>query len=636
MTKLTDRHIGIQILFIAATVLLIYTAASLQVFDDSYTTKVENVTLRKTTLMPSRGLIYDRNDKLLVKNEPIFELKTVYNEIDPDMDTTLFCDLLEISKEEFVLNTNKNWKSYKYSKNSPFTFVDKIDPKIYYRFVEHIFEFPGFYPKIKNIRNYPYPNAAQVIGYIGEVDQEKINSSDGAYLMGDLMGITGVEVSYEDELRGEKGIKLEIRDNLGRTVESYRGGMLDSSAVEGKNLKISIDIDLQAYGELLMQNKRGAIVAIEPSTGEILSLISSPTYDPNRLTVGVERGKIFSKLINDEVNKPLLNRAITSKYPPGSIFKPIVGLIAMQMGVTEPNRTIYCAGKYTYKTKYNEFDYKCHHHYTPYNIKIALQHSCNSYFFQLGRDIIEKYGFNNPGRGLDTMVNYLKDFGLGKNLDIDLFGENKGFVPNSKFYDNLYSNQSAKWRSTYVMSLGIGQGELELTTLQIANLAAIIANRGHYYTPHVVKEIGENKYFPQRYKEKHKVRIDKEHFEPIIEGLERVVLAGTAQWAHVYGLDICGKTGTSENYLIVNGKRTKMKNHSVFMAFAPKDNPQIAIAVFVENGGDGGYTAAPIAGLMIEKYINGEISFYREWLEKRILNTNLIATKENQDTVAIQ
>jgi len=523
---------------------------------------------------------------------------------------------------------DKNWKDYRFSKRSPFVFLTKIEPEVYSRFVEHLYEFPGFYPSTKNIRNYLYPNAAHVLGYMGEVSRSIIKKTKREYAPGDFIGITGLEASYESQLKGEKGVKLELRDNMGRIIDEYGNGVLDSSATAGVNLISSIDIDLQAYGEELMKNKRGAIVAIEPKTGQVLAMISSPTYNPNDLSVKANRGKIFSELLNDKTNKPLLNRAINSKYPPGSIFKPIVGLIAMQMGVTDPDRTIYCNGYYEYKTKYNTFRQGCHHHSTPWNISIAIQHSCNSYFFQLGRDIIEKYGFSNPGRGLDTMVNYLHDFGLGQKLGIDLNHENGGFVPDSKFYDNLYKKQLAKWRSTYIMSLGIGQGELELTTLQIANLGAILANRGYYYTPHLVKEFDPDNPLPEKYKTKHKVRIDDEYFPPIIEGMARAVEAGTAPLAYVYGLSICGKTGTVENYSIVDGERVKMKNHSVFMAFAPRENPKIAIAVFVEHGGFGGQTAAPIASLMIEKYLNKEIVFYRDYLEKRMLNLDLISEEQ--------
>ncbi len=628
MSNLLNRYRLIEIFFMIVVLILIFKAAELQLIDKGYREKVKKATLRKTILMPSRGLIYDRTGKLLVNNEPVYELEVVYNDLDKKMDTTKLCQLLNISKDDFLHRINKNWKNYRYSKNSPFIFLSKIDPKIYSRFVEHLYEFPGFYPSIKSVRNYPYHNAAHVLGYMGEVDRKVIKKTKGQYSPGEYIGITGIESVYEKELKGKKGVKFEIKDNFGRAIESYQGGVFDSSAVAGYKLISSIDIDLQAYGEKLMQNKRGAIVAIEPKTGEVLALISSPGYNPNDLSVKINRGKIFAKLLNDSINKPLLNRAITSKYPPGSIFKPVLGLIALQEGVTYPNRTIYCGGQYVYKTKYNTFRYGCHHHPVPYNISIAIQHSCNSYFFQLGRDVIEKYGFSNPGRGLDTLVDYLKDFGMGRKLGIDLKNESKGFVPNSKFYDRLYRNQHAKWRSTYIMSLGIGQGELELTTLQMANIASILANRGYYYIPHLIKKFDPVLPIPEKYRTKHRIRIDSVFYKPILNGMERAVLSGTAKLAYTPGIRICGKTGTSENYTYKNGKRIKLEDHSVFMAFAPRENPEIAIAVFVENGGVGGLTAAPIASLMIEKYLNGEIPFYRQWLENRILKIDLIHKKE--------
>jgi len=628
LSDLLNRYRTIEFFFIAIVLILIFKAAKLQLIDKGYREKVEKATLRKTLLLPSRGLIYDRTGKLLVNNEPVYELEVIYNDLDKNMDTTKLCQLLNISKEDFIRKIHKNWKDYRYSKSSPFIFLSKINPKIYSRFVEHLYEFPGFYPSIKSVRNYPYNNAAHVLGYMGEVNQKTIKKSKGQYSPGDYIGITGLESVYEKELRGKKGVKFEIKDNFGRSIESYQNGVFDSSAVAGYKMISSLDIDLQAYGEKLMQNKRGAIVAIDPQTGQILALISSPGYNPNDLSVRSDRGKIFAKLLKDSINKPLLNRAITSKYPPGSIFKPVLGLVALQEGVTYPNRTIYCGGQYVYKTKYNTFRYGCHHHPTPYNISIAIQHSCNSYFFQLGRDVIEKYGFSNPGRGLDTLVNYLKDFGMGKKLGVDLKNESRGFVPDSKFYDRLYSKQHAKWRSTYIMSLGIGQGELELTTLQMANIAAIMANKGYYFTPHLIKEFEPSIPIPEKYRIKHKVRIDSIFFKPVLNGMERAVLSGTAKLAYTPGIRICGKTGTSENYTYKDGKRIKLEDHSVFMAFAPRENPEIAIAVFVENGGVGGLTAAPIASLMIEKYIKGEIPFYRQWLENRILKIDLVNKKE--------
>jgi len=570
----------------------------------------------KLELQPARGLIYDRNKELMVFNEPVYELEAVYNELSPNMDTLLFCELLDISKERFLNKIEKDWKSIRFAKSVPYIFLSRIDQVIYSRFEEHLYKFPGFYPRVRSVRTSTEDCAAHLLGYISEVNRKTIEDSVGIYTPGDYIGNNGIEGNYEYELRGNKGVKYILRDKLGKSVEAYNNGIMDSSAIAGYDIISSIDMELQKYGEELMKNKRGAIVALEPSTGEIITMVSAPFYSPNELSIKANRTKAFRRLLNDSINKPLINRAILARYPPGSIFKPVMGLIAMQLGVTLPNRTIYCGGSYVYKTQHNTFYWGCHKHTTPYNISVGLQHSCNSYFFQLARDVIEKYGFSDPGRGLDTLVNYLYDFGLGDRLNIGLANENVGFIPDSEFYDWLYRNQIAKWRSTYIMSIGIGQGEVELTTVQMANLAAIIANRGYYYTPHLIREYHPKKDLKPEYTIKKHVRIDSVHFKPVIDGMERVITRGTARAAYLPGIKICGKTGTSQN---AHGKE-----HSVFFAFAPRENPQIALAVYVENAGSGADIAAPIASLMIEKYLNKEISPNRQWLNDRIVNFDLI------------
>ena len=617
MIEEKNRYRLIQLVFIAGILLLSFKAAQLQLFDDSYQSRVSQTVLRKIEQLPARGLIYDRNGRLLVYNEPVYELEAVFQEVDPHMDTALFCQLLEITPEDFIHNLNKDWKDVRYSKAVPFLFLSRIDPVVFTRFGEHLYKFPGFYPKVRSVRQTDHEYAAHVLGYISEVNQTTVDDSSGIYSPGDYIGNNGLEGSYEYDLRGVKGVKYVLRDKFGKTVEAFNEGLLDSSAIAGHDILSTIDFDLQAYAEQLMANKRGAIVAIEPATGEILTMVSAPSYPPNDLSIKADRTEAFLRLLNDSINKPLLNRAILAKYPPGSIFKPVMGLIALQLGVTYPKRTIYCGGSYVYSTRYNTFTYGCRLHPTAYDIRTGLQYSCNSYFFQLARDVIEKYGFTHPDRGLDTLVSYLSDFGLGNKLDIGLANENNGFIPDSEYYDWLYRNQIAGWRSTYIMSIGIGQGELELTTIQMANLAAIIANRGYYYTPHLVKKFMPSKPLEKRFTTPKKVRIDSAHFEPVIDGMERVVSMGTATSAYVPGITICGKTGTSQN---VEGE----ENHSVFFAFAPKVNPKIAIAVYVENAGSGGSLAAPMAGLLIEKYLNGDISLYRKWLETRVLEKDLI------------
>jgi penicillin-binding protein 2 len=398
-------------------------------------------------------------------------------------------------------------------------------------------------------------------------------------------------------------------------VGSFDNGRLDSMAVSGEDIDLSLDIDLQAYGESLLKNKRGAIVAIEPSTGQILALVSSPSFDPNLLTLDEKRGKGIKLLLLDSINKPLNNRAVTNKYPPGSIFKPILSLITLQKGTTYASKTIYCPGYYRLSATKVQ---KCHGHSVPKDISEAIQHSCNTYFFQLYRDFVDQYGYKKPGVGLDTLVSYLYDFGLGKRLGVDLSYENKGYVPTSEYYNRLYRKEVNGWRSVWTLSLGIGQGEMQLTTIQMANLAVILANRGFYYTPHLIKQFRSGKPLPIEYSIPKKVRIDKKHFAPVIDGLEKVVLYA-ARSAYVPGLDVCGKTGTSEN---VHGE-----DHSVFFGFAPKNKPRIAIAVFVENAGFGAEWAAPVAGLMIEKYLNKEISTARKYLEENMIKGILVDTQ---------
>ncbi|MDC1306189.1 penicillin-binding protein 2, partial [Saprospiraceae bacterium] len=584
MEKYVERQKVIIVFFSICALLLVYKSAELQIFESKYREQARRTTLDKRISYPSRGLIYDRNNELLVVNTPIYDIKATYKKVDSEMDTVAFCDLLEISIDTFSTLLNKNWKSRRYHKSVPFTFLSKVKPETYSQFQERMFEFPGFYPVIRNTRSYPHQNAAHTLGYLGEVDQRTINKSDGKYQLGDFIGVSGVEKSYDDILRGSKGLNYLLKDNLGRDVGSYENGSLDYSAVSGEDINLALDLVLQEYGELLMKNKKGAIVALEPETGEVLAMISAPTYDPNILKMDVNRGAAFNALLSDTINKPMLDRSVISKYPPGSIFKPIFALIALQLGVTQPNKTIYCDG--SYEVGKRGFSQGCRNHPTPYGIDVALQWSCNSYFYQLMKDCLLLNGYDNPGAGLDTLVNHLSDFGLGKKTGLDYHYENEGFIPDSKYYNRLYKDVFNGWKWSYILSLGIGQGELELTTLQMANLAAIIANRGHYYKPHLLRSInGDKLAIPTKYLEQQQVRINTKHFEPVINGMEKVISQGTATSAYVAGLDVCGKTGTSQNQRRVS--------HSVFYGFAPKVNPKIAIAVYVENAGSGGAVAAP-------------------------------------------
>lgn len=607
MRNLANRKYSIYYTIALIAIALTGRAAYLQLFSSKYKEQAQRTTLERNLIYPSRGLIYDRNGKTLVYNKPIYVIYAVYRKIDPKMDTTLFCSLLNIDKETFVNNLNKDWKSPQFHKSIPFVFLSKVSPEQFAIFQEHLYKFPGFYPEQRDIRGYPHSTAAHVLGYLGEVDKKIIENSGGIYVPGDFIGKTGLEVAYEKELSGGKGINYILKDNLGRHVGSYDNGRLDSMAIPGEDMKISIDLDLQAYADSLMRNKRGGLVAIEPSTGEILAMVSAPSYDPNILSLDENRSASMQTLLWDTINRPLNNRAVTNRYPPGSIFKPILSLIALQKGVTWPQRSIACFGGFRLSATKKM---GCHGHAPIHSITQAIQHSCNAYYLQITKDFLDQYSNKRPGQGLDTLVSYLRDFGLGDKLGLDYSYEGKGRIPDSKFYDHVYRKEASGWKSMWVLSLGIGQGEVELTTVQMANLAAILANRGHYITPHFIRQYVSGKPLPREYTEKKKVRIDPKYFPPVIDGLEAVVTGGTARVAYVEGLDICGKTGTSQN--------PHGKDHSVFFGFAPKNNPKIAIAVFVENAGWGGDWAAPISSLLMEKYINKTIQPNRKYLEEKM------------------
>ena len=619
-----ERQKVILFVFVLAASLLALKAMQLQIFDKTFRSKASATAIDEEVVYPSRGLIYDRNDKLLVYNQPIYDLMVIYNQLDTEMDTMKFCRLLNISKEYFIKTLDKNWRSPLYSKSVPFVFFNKISPELFASFQESLYEFPGFFPFLRNVRGYPHRSSMHVLGAIREVNKEEVKDSTRQYDPGDYIGDSGLEKYYESKLKGEKGFQYILKDNLGREVGSFEGGNADKSAVAGHDLKSTIDLDLQEYGESLMQNKIGSIVAIEPETGEILAMISSPTIDPNKLTIGRNRGKAYAALSVDPT-MPFFDRSIMAQYPPGSLFKPVVALIGLQEKVWEVNKRVYCPGGFYFK---GQELMNCHGHLTCTNVSSAIQYSCNAYFATMFRSIVDKNGIYNPDEGLDVFNKYLIDFGFGSPLGIDLPREKSGNFPSSKYYNNKFKNEQ-QWYSLWILSLGIGQGELLMTNLQMANLAAILANRGFFVTPHLIKEIrnvqGE-KIEAEAFNEKKQVGINKEHFEPVVDGMEKVVNSGTARMAFIAGIPVCGKTGTAEN------NQNNGKDHSIFFGFAPKDKPKIAIAVYIENGGWGGSYAAPIASLMIEKHLKGSIHANRKYLEKRMMEAvfieNKIATNE--------
>lgn len=608
-----SRYKSIVAIMIIGSLLLAGHLFEHQIINKTYRAKAQNRTLIERTISAPRGNILDREDRLIVVNEPTYELEMIKREISEEMDIGAFCTLLNITPEEYdelikTATSKRYYRSY-----IPITFLSNIDPLVFARFQEHLFQFPGFYPKLKNKRNYPYPHAAHVLGYISEVNTHDLEIRGDIYSIGDIRGTSGIEKVYEEDLRGIKGFEYILKDNVGREVEEYNSGSLDKPAVGGEDIRISLDIELQAFGEKLMEHKRGSIVAIEPSTGEILTMISAPSYDPNRLSLGKARNTAFQDLLFDTLNKPFLDRSLQAKYPPGSIFKPILSLIALNEGIWYANKPMKCSGEYDVN-KRRGFVQKCRDHPAPYNIQTALQYSCNTYYYQMVRDYIDRYGYNNPGEGLDELMDYLAKFGIGRKLGVDLLNEAEGFRPSAAFYDRRINTREYSWKSTYILSLGIGQGELELTTLQMANLAAIIANRGHYFVPHILKDYTSEKEISNFYTTPNFVGIDSIHFPPVIDGMEQVISSGTGWRAYVPGISVCGKTGTSQN---------AGEDHSVFFAFAPKDDPKIAIAVYVENAGGGGSLAAPIGGLMIEKYLNGTIRANRESIIANIKTINL-------------
>lgn len=597
---------------VLGSLLLTLKVGYLQLIDETFIDRSRSYAIDKQRLYPSRGLIYDREQRLLLNNEGSYDLLVTHVAMDPDMDTLLLCELVGIDRETFDRHIEKDWTDIRYSRHLPHTFLTKIQPEVYTRVREQLFRFPGFQFQSRNVRTYPYPHGAHVLGFLGEVSREQVERSEGRYIAGDYIGMAGLERAYEYQLRGEQGVRYRLKDNFGRVVGPWRNGEQDRNPVSGKDLLSTIDIELIAYCESLLKNKRGAIVALEPTTGEILALVSSPAYDPNLLSISQERGRAFMELQSDTL-KPFFDRSVMAAYPPASIFKSVVGLIALQEGLTQPNRYIPCTGAYYY----NEESWGCHAHWPCHNIQSAIIVSCNTYFFTLVRDILDKYGVRNVKQGLELFDTYLRAFGLGQPLGVEMANEKGGFIPTPAYYDRLYKNR--RWLSPTIMNIGIGQGEIQLTTLQMANLAAIIANRGYYYTPHLIRGFYQDTTaIDARYTTRHILPVAARHFEPIVDGLEKVMIYGTARTSYIPGIPFCGKTGTSQN--------PHGKDHSVFFGFAPRNNPQIALAVYIENAGFGGDVAAPIASLVVEKYLNGDISPERLYLEERMKRLNLHQT----------
>ncbi|SDB53154.1 penicillin-binding protein 2 [Flavobacteriaceae bacterium MAR_2010_188] len=566
----------------------------LQVFDHSTYSLFEDNAIRKVYDYPKRGYVYDRHNKLLVANQPSYDVMVIPREVEK-LDTLEFCNLLKIEKDVFK---EKYQKAYTYSPRLPSVFVPQLSKEDYAVLQERMRKYKGFYIQKRSLRKYQTTIGANVLGDIGEVGQRTLDENP-YYNMGDLIGKQGVEVSYEDVLRGVKGIKFIQKDRFNRDIGPYKDGVYDTLPQPGKDIRITIDADLQAYGEILMQNKRGGIIALEPDSGEILAMVSAPTYDPNSL-VGRDRSKNFTKLFRDSIAKPLYDRSIQAQYPPGSPFKVMNALIALQENVITTEENFACRMGYYYGSRRLT---GCHSHHSPVSMNNGIYESCNAYFVNVYRRIIEKY--DDPSKGMDMWSNHVKSFGLGRFLNNDLVVGRMGRIPSGSYYDRAYGEN--RWASTYVVSNAIGQGEVEATPIQLANMVAAIANRGYYYTPHIIKEIEDGTINPS-FLEKNMTTIEKRHFDPIVQGMYDVYNKGTAAHLQIPGIEICGKTGTAENFIKIDSVKTQLTDHSIFVAFAPKDNPKIALAVFVENGYWGGRFAGRIASLMIEKYIKGHVT----------------------------
>ena len=580
---------GVAIFIVTVYLIRLFT---LQLLSDDYKKNADSNAFLKKIEYPSRGAIMDRHGRLLVYNQPAYDIMVVMNEEKGRLDTMEFCNALGITKEYFIKRMNdikdRN-KNPGYSRFTEQVFMSQLSDKEFSVFQEKIFRFPGFYVQKRSIRQYQYPYAAHVLGDVAEVSKSDVENSD-YYQPGDYIGKLGIERSYEEQLRGEKGVQILLRDAHGRVQGNYQDGKFDRRPVAGKNLTLSIDIKLQELGERLLEGKIGSIVAIEPSTGEVLCMVSSPTYDP-RIMVGRQRGKNHLALSRN-VWKPLLNRAIMGQYPPGSTFKTTQGLTYMTEGIIDEHTLYPCARGFNYRGLH----VGCHPHGAPTNLVQALCTSCNSYFcWGLFHMIGNRRRYRNVQEAMNTWRDYMVSMGFGYKLGVDLPGEKRGLIPNAAFYDKAYKGS---WNGLTVISISIGQGEVNLTPLQIANLSATIANRGYYYVPHVVRKV-QGEQLDTLYRRKHYTKASRKAYEYVVQGMRASVVGGTCHAANRTDYLVCGKTGTAQN---------RGQDHSVFMGFAPMDNPKIAIAVYVENGGFGATYGVPIGSLMMEQYINGKLS----------------------------
>ena len=589
---------------VVIVVLLVYVAQlfNLQILSDEYKDKADSNAFYKKTLYPARGLMYDRKGRLLVYNQPAYDITFIPREI-RKVDTLDLCNTLGITVDDFNDRMKRLRRSRGYSSYTEQVFMSRLSADEFAKFQEKMYRFPGFYVQKRSIRQYAYGAAGALFGDIGEVSQKKIDS-DPYYTRGDYIGTQGLEASYESVLRGKKGTEMLLRDAYGRIQGNYLNGAYDTMPTAGKDLALGIDIELQALGEELMKDKIGSIVAIEPSTGEILCMVSAPTYDP-RLLVGRQRGENHKRLSQDK-RKPLMNRAVMGTYPPGSTFKTSQALTFLQEGIITPETNFPCSGGF----RFNKFKLGCHAHASPLPLAPSIATSCNAYFCWGLVRMFSSNKYSGTAEAMNRWRDYMVSMGFGYRLGIDLPGEARGMIPNADYYTKHYGKY---WNAVTVISISIGQGEVTLTPLQIANLCATIANRGTYITPHLVSSI-KGDTIASKYKEPRKTMAERKAYEDVVEGMRQAVLNGTCRGANIPGIEVCGKTGTAQN---------RGKDHSAFIGFAPKDDPKIAIAVYVENGGFGAEFGVPIGALLMEKYLNDtlreESKAKAEYIKNRVI-----------------
>ncbi len=593
-----------------AAAILIAKLFSIQILEDKYKMDAENNSMAYSTIYPTRGIIHDRDGNILVGNKVAYDLLVTPRETEA-FDTLALCEVLDIEPDfvrekmaEYRNNRRRiGWQSV--------VMIKQIPPETYMKFAEVAYKFPGFRGQARSIREYPFNAGGNLLGYVSEVDAAFLKKHPDEYKSGDYAGKTGIEAAREEELRGEKGYNIWLRNSRNKIETRYRDGEEDKEAIPGNDITTTIDAELQHYGQMLMANKVGSLVAIEPSTGEILTLVSSPGIDVDQLA---NIGQHYNDIVSDPY-KPMFNRAVQASYPPGSVFKLVNGLIGLEEGVFTPETHYPCSMGY----HFGRNTLGCHAHKSPIDFEESIMMSCNAYYCYVLRAILENGKYDEIDEALDKWREYVMSFGFGQKLGSDFPSELGGFLPDSKYYNRYY--RKGGWRATTVISLSIGQGEIGCTPLQIANMCSIMANRGYYYIPHIIKD-SENVTIDPKYKERHYTMVDTTHFDRVVNGMYRAVNSGygsggTASVAAVEGLDICGKTGTAQN--------PHGNDHSVFICFAPRDNPKIAVAAYVENGGFGATWAAPIASLLTEKYLTGEISGdTRKALEKRVLDGNLL------------